>query len=82
MPPHAGQGGKAKEKLTRYDRMTARRKPKKGHAASKGYREAQRLRAKLHKKVARRRQDTGRKGAKSVVADHDVRAHGTRTPRS
>ncbi|OIJ87144.1 RNA-guided endonuclease InsQ/TnpB family protein [Streptomyces colonosanans] len=72
--PHAGHGGKARQKLTRYDRMMARRKPKKGQAASKGYREAKRLRAKLHKKVARRRQDTGRKWAKSVVADHDALA--------
>ncbi|OIK00989.1 RNA-guided endonuclease InsQ/TnpB family protein, partial [Streptomyces colonosanans] len=72
--PHAGHGGKARQKLTRYDRMMARRKPKKGQAASKGYREAKRLRAKLHKKVARRRQDTGRKWAKSVVTDHDALA--------
>lgn len=42
--PHAQHGRKAKEKLTRYDRMMARRKPKKGQAASQGYREAKRLR--------------------------------------
>ncbi|MET8011202.1 transposase [Streptomyces sp. NPDC005271] len=72
--PHAGHGKKAGEKLTRYDRMMARRKPKKGQAGSKGYREAKRLRAKAHKKVARRRQDTGRKWAKKVVTDHDVLA--------
>ena len=50
----------------------ARRKPAKGQAASKGYREAKHLRAKAHKKVARQRQDTGRKWAKRVVTDHDV----------
>ncbi|MFJ9869959.1 RNA-guided endonuclease InsQ/TnpB family protein [Streptomyces sp. NPDC101165] len=72
--PHAEHGRKVKEKLTRYDRMMARRKPKKGQAGSKGYREAKRLRAKLHKKVARRRQDAGRKWAKSVVTDHDALA--------
>ncbi|WP_409474776.1 RNA-guided endonuclease InsQ/TnpB family protein [Streptomyces sp. HC307] len=72
--PHAGHGRKAKEKLSRYDRMMARRKPAKGQAASKGYREAKRLRAKAHKKIARQRQDTGRKWAKQVVRDHDALA--------
>ncbi|MEU0673839.1 transposase [Streptomyces sp. NPDC006172] len=70
--PHAGHGRKAKEKLTRYDRMMARRKPEKGQPASRGYREAKKLRAKAHKKVARQRQDTGRKWAKKVVLDHDA----------
>lgn len=71
-PPHAEHGKRAKEKLSRYDRMMARRKPKKGQAASKGYRGAKRLRAKACKKVARQRQDAGRKWAKKVVTDHDV----------
>ncbi|MFI5677278.1 RNA-guided endonuclease InsQ/TnpB family protein [Streptomyces cellulosae] len=70
--PHAGHGRKARAKLTRYDRMMARRRPKKGQPASKGYREAKRLRAKAYKKVARQREDTGRKWAKKVVRDHDA----------
>jgi putative transposase len=70
--PHAGHGQKAQAKLTRYDRMMARRKPKKGKPASKGYREAKKLRAKAYKKAARQRQDTGRKWAKKVVRDHDA----------
>ncbi|MEU2978863.1 RNA-guided endonuclease InsQ/TnpB family protein [Streptomyces hirsutus] len=70
--PHAEYGRKAQTKLARYDRMMARRKPKKGEPASKGYREAGKLRAKAHKKVARQRADTGRKWAKKVVRDHDV----------
>ncbi|MFF4837752.1 RNA-guided endonuclease InsQ/TnpB family protein [Streptomyces sp. NPDC001315] len=70
--PHAEHGRKTKAKLSRYDRMMARRKPPRGHAASKGYREAKHLRAKAHKKVARQRQDTGRKWAKKVVTDHDA----------
>ncbi|MGI5426592.1 RNA-guided endonuclease InsQ/TnpB family protein [Streptomyces sp. CA-179760] len=70
--PHAEHGKKAQAKLTGYDRMMARRKPKKGQPASKGYREARKLRAKAHKKVARQRQDTGRKWAKKVVLDHDA----------
>ncbi|MFD4598376.1 RNA-guided endonuclease InsQ/TnpB family protein [Streptomyces sp. NPDC058464] len=70
--PHAGHGKKAQAKLTRYDRMMARRRPPKGQPGSKGYREAKQLRAKAHQKVARQRQDTGCKWAKRVVADHDA----------
>ena len=70
--PHAEHGRKAKEKLSRYDRMMARRKPEKGRPGSRGYREATKLRAKAYKKVARQREDTGRKWAKKVVRDHDV----------
>ncbi|MBK3578171.1 transposase [Streptomyces sp. MBT65] len=70
--PHAEHGWKAKAKLAKYDRMMARRRRPKGQAASKGYREATKLRAKAHQKIARRRQDSGRKWAKKVVRDHDV----------
>ncbi|CAL9308758.1 hypothetical protein SUDANB51_03803 [Streptomyces sp. enrichment culture] len=70
--PHAQHGRKAGTKLIRYDRMMARRRPKKGQPASKGYREAKKLRARAYKKVARQRQDTGRKWAKRVVRDHDA----------
>lgn len=70
--PHPRHGFKAQQRLSRYDRMVARRKPKKGRAASKGYREAKRWRAKTYAKIARQRQDTARKWAKRVVRDHDV----------
>ncbi|MCX4456765.1 transposase [Streptomyces sp. NBC_01728] len=70
--PHAQHGRKAQARLTRYDRMMARRRPKKGRAASKGYREAKKWRAKTYAKIARQRQDTGRKWAKRVVTDHDA----------
>ncbi|MDH2389103.1 transposase [Streptomyces sp. HNM0663] len=70
--PHPQHGKKAQARLTRYDRMMARRKPKKGQAASKGYREAKKGRAKTYAKIARQRQDTGRKWAKRVVTDHDA----------
>ncbi|WP_327136477.1 transposase [Streptomyces sp. NBC_01340] len=70
--PHAQHGRKAQARLTRYDRMMARRRPKKGQAASKGYREAKKWRAKTYAKIARQRQDTGRKWAKRVVTDHDA----------
>ncbi|MET7784830.1 transposase [Streptomyces mirabilis] len=70
--PHVEHGRKAQAKLTRYDRMMARRKPEKGQAASRGYREAKKRRAKTYQKIARQRQDTGRKWAKKVVRDHDA----------
>ncbi|MFJ7629445.1 RNA-guided endonuclease InsQ/TnpB family protein [Streptomyces sp. NPDC097595] len=70
--PHPGHGKSAARKLGRYQRMMARRRPAKGKAASKGYRNARRQAAKLHKKVVRQRQDTARKWAKSVVRDHDA----------
>ncbi|GAA3592801.1 transposase [Streptomyces osmaniensis] len=69
---HPQHGRTAALKLARYQRMMARRKPKKGQAASKGYREAKRQTAKLHRKVAAQRMDTGRKWAKKVVRDHDA----------
>ncbi|WP_416984926.1 RNA-guided endonuclease InsQ/TnpB family protein [Streptomyces sp. T028] len=70
--PHAQHGRKARQKLSRYDRMMARRKPKKGYAGSRGYRGAKKWRAKTYAKIARQRQDTGRKWAKKVVRDHDA----------
>ncbi|MCM2576289.1 RNA-guided endonuclease InsQ/TnpB family protein [Streptomyces meridianus] len=70
--PHAQHGRTAAQKLARYQRMMARRKPPKGRPGSKGYREAKRQTAKLHKKVARQRQDTTRKWAKRVIRDHDA----------
>ncbi|GAA2255031.1 RNA-guided endonuclease TnpB family protein [Streptomyces atrovirens] len=70
--PHPRHGEKAQGKLSRYDRMMARRRPARGQAASKGYREAKRWRAKTYAKIARQRQDTARKWAKRVVRDHDM----------
>ncbi|MDH2393878.1 transposase [Streptomyces sp. HNM0663] len=70
--PHPQYGRKAQAKLSRYDRMVARRRPKKGQASTKGHREAKKRRAKLYAKIARQRQDTARKWAKKVVRDHDA----------
>ncbi|GGJ62646.1 RNA-guided endonuclease InsQ/TnpB family protein [Streptomyces brasiliensis] len=69
--PHAEHGKRAAQGLARYQRMMARRRRPKGRPASKGCRKAQVQAAKLHKKVARQREDTGRKWAKSVMRDHD-----------
>ncbi|MFG2223551.1 RNA-guided endonuclease InsQ/TnpB family protein [Streptomyces sp. NPDC048644] len=70
--PHAQHGKNAAQRLAKYQRMMARRKPKKGQAASNGYKAAKRQTAKLHKKVARQRQYTARKWAKKVVRGHDA----------
>ncbi len=70
--PHVEHGRKAASRLARYQRMMSRRGRPKGKPQSRGYRKAQRQVAKLHKKIARQRQDTGRKWAKGVVRDHDV----------
>lgn len=70
--PHAQHGKTAAQKLARYQRMMARRKPARGQAASRGYRQARARAAKLHKKIARQRQDAARKWAKRVVTDHDT----------
>lgn len=69
--PHPEFGKKAQEKLSRYQRQMARRKPVKGKPASAGYKRAKRKATKAHAKVAAQRQDTARKWAKSVVRDHD-----------
>ncbi|MEV8540812.1 transposase [Streptomyces sp. NPDC051572] len=69
--PHPQHGKTAGQRLACYQKRMARRKPKRGQAGSKGYREAKRQTAKLHKKIARQREDTGRKWAKRVVRDHD-----------
>ncbi|WP_405444084.1 RNA-guided endonuclease InsQ/TnpB family protein [Streptomyces avidinii] len=68
---HPEHGKKTAGKVARYQRMMARRRPKPGRAASKGYRTAKRLAAKAHKKIARQRQDTARKWAKRVVTEFD-----------
>lgn len=70
--PHSQHGKSAAKQLARHQRAMARRKPAKGRAASRSYRTAKHQAARLQKKVARQRQDTARKWAKSVVRDHDV----------
>ncbi|MGW4424503.1 RNA-guided endonuclease InsQ/TnpB family protein [Streptosporangium sp. NPDC004631] len=69
--PHPEHGKKAADRLARYQKMMARRRPRRGQAASKGYGKAKRQAAKVHKKIARQRRDTARKWAKRVTADFD-----------
>jgi putative transposase len=70
--PHPQYGKQAQEKLGRYQRQMARRRPAKSKPASAGYKRAKRKAAWAHAKAAAQRQDTARKWAKSVVRDHDI----------
>ena len=69
--PHPEYGRKAADRLARYQKMMARRRPERGQAASRGYREAKRQAARAYKRIARQRQDAARKWAKQVVTDFD-----------
>ncbi|MGW1802520.1 RNA-guided endonuclease InsQ/TnpB family protein [Streptomyces sp. NPDC001984] len=69
--PHAQHGKTAARKLARYQRMMARRRTPKNRPDTAGYRKARKAAAKVSKKIARQRQDAGRKWAKTVVRDFD-----------
>ena len=72
--PHPEHGKRAARELARLQRTMARRAPARGQRASQGYLGAKRVAAKLSKKVTRQRQDTARKWATKVVANHGVLA--------
>ncbi|WP_327739968.1 transposase [Streptomyces nojiriensis] len=72
--PHARHGKTAAAKLAYYQRMMARRRTPRNRPDTKGYKKARRAAAKVSKKIARQRQDTGRKWAKAVVRDFGVLA--------
>ncbi|EFL17451.1 transposase [Streptomyces sp. C] len=69
--PHAQHGRTAAQRLGRYQRMMARRATPRNRPDSAGYRKARKAAAKVSKKIARQRTDTGRKWAKAVVRDFD-----------
>ncbi len=69
--PHADRARKAAAKLAAAQRRMSRRKPQPGQKASNGYRKAKLQTAKLHKKLARQRQDAARKWARKVVTQFD-----------
>ncbi len=71
---HPEHGRRAAQQLARRQRTMARRKPAPGARTSKGFLDAKRGVAKVLKKVARQRQDTARKWATKVVANHAVLA--------
>lgn len=68
--PHPEYAKRAAQRLARYQRRMARRRPQRGQAGSAGYRKAKRDAAKVAKRVARQRTDTARKWARSVVRAH------------
>jgi putative transposase len=72
--PHPQHGRNAAQRLARYQRQMARRRTPKNRPDTCGYREARNAAAKVSEKIARQRQDTGRKWAKAVVRDHDALA--------
>ncbi|MET8096527.1 transposase [Streptomyces sp. NPDC005236] len=72
--PHPQHGKTAAQRLARYQRMMARRNTPRNRPDTAGYRNARTAAAKVAKKIARQRQDTGRKWAKQVVRDHDALA--------
>ncbi|MBT2402693.1 RNA-guided endonuclease TnpB family protein [Streptomyces sp. ISL-21] len=72
--PHAEHGKTAAQRLARYQKMMTRRRTPKNRPDTAGYKKARRAAAKVSKKIARQRQDTGRKWAKTVVRDHDALA--------
>ncbi|MFI6002839.1 RNA-guided endonuclease InsQ/TnpB family protein [Streptomyces sp. NPDC051366] len=69
--PHAEHGKTAASKLARYQRMMGRRATPKNRPDTARYRKARKAAAKVSKKIARQRQDTGRKWAKTLVRDFD-----------
>ncbi|MGW6710599.1 RNA-guided endonuclease InsQ/TnpB family protein [Streptomyces sp. NPDC054956] len=69
--PHAEHGKTAAVKLARYQRQMARRRTPKNRPDTAGYRKARKAAAKVSKKIARQRTDTGRKWAKTIVRDFD-----------
>ncbi|MFD7079951.1 RNA-guided endonuclease InsQ/TnpB family protein [Streptomyces sp. NPDC059918] len=68
---HAQHGKTAAAKLAHHQRMMARRRTPKNKPDTKGYKKARKAAAKVSKKIARQRTDTGRKWAKRVVRDFD-----------
>ena len=69
--PHAQHRKNAQARLGRYQRMMSRRRTPRGHAPTKGYLKAKSRAAKAHAKVARQRQDDGRKWARRLVLAHE-----------
>lgn len=70
--PHLGYRRRCAGELAKAQRKMARRRRAKGQPQSKGYRDAARQAAKLHKKAARQNTHASRQWAKRVVDDHDL----------
>ncbi|MGW6425701.1 RNA-guided endonuclease InsQ/TnpB family protein [Nocardia sp. NPDC055053] len=70
--PYAGYRRRCAAELARAQRKMARRRRPRGHTPSKGYEQARREAARLHKKAARQNIHAARVWARRVVADHHL----------
>jgi putative transposase len=70
--PHAEHGRRAAQRLARYQRQMARRKPKRDQAASKGYLSAKQAAAKEHARIRRQCRHDAIQWARQVVTDHET----------
>jgi putative transposase len=70
--PYAGHRRRCAAELARAQRKMARRKRPRGHAPSRGYRQARRAKARIEKRAARQAQYTARVWAKRVVDNHQL----------
>lgn len=68
--PYGGHRKRCAAELARAQRTMARRRRPRGQAASKGYQQARREAARLHKKAARQNTHAARVWARRVVDDH------------
>jgi putative transposase len=78
--PYAGYRRRCAAELARAQRKMARRRRPRGHAPSRGYQQARREAARLHKKAARQNTHAARVWARRVVADHHTIAVEDFTP--
>ena len=69
---YLGHRKRCAAELAKVQRKMARRQRARGQAPTKGYQDARRQAAKLHKKAARQNSHDARMWARRVVADHDV----------
>jgi putative transposase len=68
--PHLGYRRRCAAELAKAQRKLARRRRPKGHPQSRGYRDARRESARLHRKAARQNTHAARTWAKQVVDHH------------
>ena len=69
---HAEHGKRAAQRLARYQRQMARRKPKRGQPASNGYLSAKQKAAKEHARIRRQRRHDAIQWARAVASDHET----------
>ncbi|MGN5238691.1 MULTISPECIES: RNA-guided endonuclease TnpB family protein [unclassified Rhodococcus (in: high G+C Gram-positive bacteria)] len=72
--PHAQHRKRCAAELAKSQKRMARRRRGKGQAPSKGYQQARKQAAKVHKKAARQNRHDGRGWAKRVVDRHQLLA--------